>query len=265
MEQSTSCGLTNPSPIIRHNSNAGQAQQQTEIWLRDDIQFPRLLAEITATQDIDIALLAESMDLSFDEVVELFDRAEAAWEASKAALCPVRTPAPAMISAKSISVRYNGSKKSITTLAIVTVAGQEFDLRICGRGKEAYFEWINEAGDIVGQPFFEIEGIEQAKDQFVAKAGQSESFLEQDKLNHPENAGEVEVMTRMGSSDDMAENTWAEDGAAQSFASFEAANEAVLDFLTDAVANGLSYEPTDYFLRNRVTKETQEIILPSYS
>ena len=69
MEQSTSCGLTNPSPIIRHNSNAGQAQQQTEIWLRDDIQFPRLLAEITATQDIDIALLAESMDLSFDEVV----------------------------------------------------------------------------------------------------------------------------------------------------------------------------------------------------
>ena len=263
-EQSTQCSLKNPSTIICHG-NAGQVQRQAEIWLRDDIQFPRLLAEITATQDLDIALLAESMDLSFDEVMELFDRAEAVWAASKATLSPVRTPAPAKISAESMSARYNGSKKSITTLAIVTVADQEFDLRICGRGKEAYFEWINEAGDIVGQPFFEIEGVEQAKDQFVAKAGQSESFLEQDKRNHPEDAGDVEVMTRMGSSDDMAENTWTVDGNPQSFASFQTANEAVLDFLTDAVASGLDYSLTGYFLRNRVTNETQEITLPSYS
>lgn len=56
-----------------------------ERWQRDDIQFPRLLAEISATQDhLDLQSLAESMDLSVDEVNELFDRAGAAWEATKA-------------------------------------------------------------------------------------------------------------------------------------------------------------------------------------
>ena len=201
MGQSTLCDLKNPSPVI-HGNHTGQAQQPNDVWRRDDIQFPRLLAEITATQDIDIALLAESMDLSFDEVVELFDRAEAAWEASKAALCPVRTPAPAMISAQNLSVRYNASKKSITALAIVSVADQEFDLRINGRGKEAFFEWINEAGEIVGETFFEIEGIEQAKELFLAN-----------RLSPADDTGDVEVMTRMGSSDGMAEHTWTVDEA----------------------------------------------------
>lgn len=53
-------------------------------WERDDVQFPRLLAEISATQDsLDIPALAESMDLSVEEVNELFDRADAAWERQK--------------------------------------------------------------------------------------------------------------------------------------------------------------------------------------
>lgn len=53
-------------------------------WERDDVQFSRLLAEISATQDsLDIPALAESMDLSVEEVNELFDRADAAWERQK--------------------------------------------------------------------------------------------------------------------------------------------------------------------------------------
>lgn len=53
-------------------------------WNDNAIQFPRLLAEIMATQEIDLATLAESMDLSIDDVNELFDRADQAWESAKA-------------------------------------------------------------------------------------------------------------------------------------------------------------------------------------
>lgn len=53
------------------------------IWNNNAVQFPRLLAEIMATQDLDMKSLAESMDLSESDVVELFDRVDAAWEAIK--------------------------------------------------------------------------------------------------------------------------------------------------------------------------------------
>ena len=54
-------------------------------WEDDSIQFPRLLAEIAATQyGLDLNCLAEAMDLSTNEVHELFDRADAAWEKAKA-------------------------------------------------------------------------------------------------------------------------------------------------------------------------------------
>lgn len=50
-------------------------------WQNNGIQFPRLLAEILATQDgLDMAALAASMDLSVEEVAELFDRANQEWE-----------------------------------------------------------------------------------------------------------------------------------------------------------------------------------------
>lgn len=53
-------------------------------WENNAIQFPRLLAEIVATQEhLDIPALAESMDLSVEEVNELFDRADQAWESIK--------------------------------------------------------------------------------------------------------------------------------------------------------------------------------------
>lgn len=69
------------------NSNAVEKQPQAERapWQRDDVQFPRLLAEILATQDtLDMTALAQSMGLSVEEVSALFDRAEIAWEAIKA-------------------------------------------------------------------------------------------------------------------------------------------------------------------------------------
>lgn len=53
-------------------------------WNNDAIQFPKLLAEIMATQALDLPALAASMDLEIDEINALFDRANAAWEAIKA-------------------------------------------------------------------------------------------------------------------------------------------------------------------------------------
>lgn len=62
--------------------------RRQSLWLDDSIQFPRLLAEIVATQDnLDIAALCESMDLDPEEVDELFDRAQSAWESHVERLC----------------------------------------------------------------------------------------------------------------------------------------------------------------------------------
>jgi hypothetical protein len=47
------------------------------------IQFPRLIAEINATQMLDMKALCESMDLEPSDVDELFDRAEEEWERVK--------------------------------------------------------------------------------------------------------------------------------------------------------------------------------------
>ncbi len=52
----------------------------SDIWNNNEIQFPRLLAEINATQELDLDALAESMDLSVDSVKELFERANDKFE-----------------------------------------------------------------------------------------------------------------------------------------------------------------------------------------
>lgn len=53
-------------------------------WEDNSIQFPRLLAEILATQEnLDINALCESMDLERDEVWALFSRAQEEWERIK--------------------------------------------------------------------------------------------------------------------------------------------------------------------------------------
>lgn len=84
--------------------------QDTTFWNVDAVQFPRLLAEIVATQDtLDVPALAASMDLTVADVGELFDRAQAEWERIK-----VR---PRRLSAKGhhaaleaiVNVRANGN------------------------------------------------------------------------------------------------------------------------------------------------------------
>ena len=63
-------------------------EHEVSNWDRDDYQFPRLLAEIMATQDkLDYDTLCESMDLTPDRINELFDRADAAWERVKEETC----------------------------------------------------------------------------------------------------------------------------------------------------------------------------------
>ena len=54
-------------------------------WNDNRLQFPRLIAEIAATQDnLDTQALCESMDITESELSELFDRAQVAWERIKA-------------------------------------------------------------------------------------------------------------------------------------------------------------------------------------
>lgn len=58
----------------------------TDNWRRDDYQFPRLLSELFAVVDDDLLRpVAESMDLELSEIIELFTRAEDAWERVKVA------------------------------------------------------------------------------------------------------------------------------------------------------------------------------------
>jgi hypothetical protein len=66
------------------------------LWDNNEIQFARLLCELVANWEDDtcakqtIRAVASSMDLTYDQVNELFDRAEVVWEASKAKHCKVR-------------------------------------------------------------------------------------------------------------------------------------------------------------------------------
>lgn len=65
------------------------ARQKT-LWERDDIQFPRLLAEIAATIELTVEQsqeLANSMDLDLSEIDELFSRAQTKFERIKARHC----------------------------------------------------------------------------------------------------------------------------------------------------------------------------------
>lgn len=65
--------------------NAGLIQPTSEPWDKDSIQFPRLICEIVATQDIDMGALEDSMSLNKDQLAELFERANISWEAQKSA------------------------------------------------------------------------------------------------------------------------------------------------------------------------------------
>ena len=60
----------------------------SDIWHDNSVQFPRLIAEIVATQALDMPALCESMGLLPEDVVTLFDRAQIDWERIKQSLTP---------------------------------------------------------------------------------------------------------------------------------------------------------------------------------
>lgn len=63
--------------------------EHESLWDNNEIQFARLLCELVAAcDDLKLRDVCESMDLSQDELNELFDRAETVWEACKAKHCP---------------------------------------------------------------------------------------------------------------------------------------------------------------------------------
>jgi hypothetical protein len=63
-----------------------------EVWMDDSIQFPRLLAEIAANVNLtnrQVRHLCDSMDISKNELNELFDRAVMRFEYNKEKICPI--------------------------------------------------------------------------------------------------------------------------------------------------------------------------------
>jgi len=56
-------------------------------WDNNEVQFARLLCELVANVDnLEFELVAESMDLSKEELTSLYDRADLVWERAKASL-----------------------------------------------------------------------------------------------------------------------------------------------------------------------------------
>jgi hypothetical protein len=70
-------------------------ERNSSPWQHNDIQFPRLLAEIMASGAIDenarIAI-CQSMDLLAEQLQELFDRAQTEWEQIKTSAVTVEFP-----------------------------------------------------------------------------------------------------------------------------------------------------------------------------
>lgn len=63
-----------------------------ELWERDDIQFPRLLAEIRANVEVsekEWQDICESMDINEVELEQLWNRAGKKWEEIKLENCPI--------------------------------------------------------------------------------------------------------------------------------------------------------------------------------
>lgn len=72
--------------IVNEYGEDDEALESPPLWERDDIQFPRLLAEIqgvglTRTQ---YEALSDSMDLIPGEIDDLLERADSAWQRHKA-------------------------------------------------------------------------------------------------------------------------------------------------------------------------------------
>lgn len=72
------------------------------------------------------------------------------------------------ISAESMADRLGHTgRDGNSTLGSVVLNGEEFELRVLGVGADAFFEWINEGGDPVGDVMDEIAGIPAEKARFL--------------------------------------------------------------------------------------------------
>ena len=63
-----------------------------------------------------------------------------------------------LASSTSLAQQYrHNSADSATVLLTVEHAGADYELRVCGCGDAAYFEWVDELGDPVGGVFNEVD------------------------------------------------------------------------------------------------------------
>ena len=81
---------------------------------------------------------------------------------------PVLADAPLRQTATECAAAHNGHPDHATSLGFVTTNDEAFELRICGTGQNAFFEWINAGGDPIGDAFFEFDGLEYEKQRFSA-------------------------------------------------------------------------------------------------
>lgn len=78
--------------LTRHESNRtfadGERAECVDLWSVDEVQFARFIAECEScgvfTNDERMSLVADSMDLAIDQLVELIDRASDSYELMKA-------------------------------------------------------------------------------------------------------------------------------------------------------------------------------------
>lgn len=78
-----SCMLCDDNGMQRHIKVSSRPGDN---WKNDDIQFPRLLSEMYATLELcdeQWEDLCTSMDLSREQILEVFERADAVWQSIK--------------------------------------------------------------------------------------------------------------------------------------------------------------------------------------
>ena len=62
-------------------------KNQNPLWDKDELQFARLLCEIKSNQDnFDYGAIQASMDVTREQLDELFERAQFVWESAKRGL-----------------------------------------------------------------------------------------------------------------------------------------------------------------------------------
>jgi hypothetical protein len=74
---------------MKHSTPRFQLRSTEPLWNSDEVQFPRLICEISSNCQIspnDWNSMLDSMDLDDDAITQLFDRADVVWEKVKARL-----------------------------------------------------------------------------------------------------------------------------------------------------------------------------------